>query len=229
MQSTVSNGLPPHVRWCTTPGGGVFLDLEHNRYFGVAADAASHIERLLHSEHAAAEPDPTASTTLFETLLRQQLLQRESTHASPPTRSLAPPRLSAAQVLEGSPPARCRPLAFMAACVGAHRMIRHITLWRCAQQLRQQLDQCPPASAAQAARHALAFHRLRPYAFTARDQCLIHALSLTRYLISAGIAASWFIGVQTQPWRAHSWVQFDDVVLDADPEQVLGFTPILCV
>jgi hypothetical protein len=73
------------------------------------------------------------------------------------------------------------------------------------------------------------FRRLRPYAFAAHDQCLFHALTLTRFLGAHGVYPTWVIGVRLRPWGAHSWVQHDHWLLDATPEAVREYTPILAV
>ena len=39
----------------------------------------------------------------------------------------------------------------------------------------------------------------------------------------------WVIGVTTQPWAAHSWVQWGGFLLDTNPEKVCAYTPILMI
>lgn len=71
------------------------------------------------------------------------------------------------------------------------------------------------------------FRRLRVYAFSAENQCLFHSLALFRFLSLCRIAPSWVIGVKTNPWGAHSWLQCGDCVLDDSPERTLKYDPIL--
>lgn len=88
------------------------------------------------------------------------------------------------------------------------------------------------ASAAEATRlklAALKFAMLRPFAFTARDQCLRDSLALMAYLAPLGLRAHWIIGVRTRPFGAHSWVQSGDLVLNDHHEHVLAYQPILIV
>jgi len=73
------------------------------------------------------------------------------------------------------------------------------------------------------------FRRLRPYVFAAEGRCLLHALTLVRFLSQYGFYPEWVIGVATQPWGAHSWVQWESFLLDTNPEKVCGYTPILVV
>jgi hypothetical protein len=73
------------------------------------------------------------------------------------------------------------------------------------------------------------FRRLRPYLFAAEGQCLVHALTLIKFLGSHDVFPEWVIGVTTQPWGAHSWVQWGNYLLDTNPEKICRYTPILVV
>jgi hypothetical protein len=73
------------------------------------------------------------------------------------------------------------------------------------------------------------FRRLRPLAFVAEGRCLLHALTLTRFLNRYGFYPEWVIGVATQPWAAHAWVQCGNFLLDTNPEKVCRYTPILVI
>jgi hypothetical protein len=71
------------------------------------------------------------------------------------------------------------------------------------------------------------FRRLRPFVFAAEGRCLIHALTLMKFLSQYRFYPEWVIGVTTQPWGAHSWVQWGNFLLDSNPEKVCGYTPIM--
>ncbi len=73
------------------------------------------------------------------------------------------------------------------------------------------------------------FRKLRPFVFAPEGRCLLHALTLVRFLSRYGFYPEWVIGVTTQPWGAHSWVQWEKFLLDTNPEKVCGYTPILVV
>jgi hypothetical protein len=73
------------------------------------------------------------------------------------------------------------------------------------------------------------FRRLRPYAFAAKDQCLFHALALLKFLAHYNIHPTWVIAVRPTPWAAHSWLQLGSFVLDCNPEEISGYTPILAI
>jgi len=73
------------------------------------------------------------------------------------------------------------------------------------------------------------FRRLRPFVFAAEGRCLLHALTLVKFLSRYDFHPEWMIGVTTQPWGAHSWVQWGNFLLDTNPEKVCGYIPILAV
>jgi Transglutaminase-like superfamily len=73
------------------------------------------------------------------------------------------------------------------------------------------------------------FRRLRPFVFAAEGRCLLHALTLINFMARYDFYPEWVIGVATQPWGAHSWVQWGRYLLDSNPEKVCRFTPILVV
>jgi hypothetical protein len=73
------------------------------------------------------------------------------------------------------------------------------------------------------------FRRLRPLVFAAEGRCLLHALTLIRFLSNYAVYPDWVIGVTTQPWGAHSWVQWGNYLLDSNPEKVCAYTPIMMV
>jgi hypothetical protein len=71
------------------------------------------------------------------------------------------------------------------------------------------------------------FRRIRPYAFVAGGHCLLHALTLVRFLAHYNEFPRLVLGVKVDPWGAHSWVQHGNFLLDTNPEKVCGFTVIL--
>jgi len=73
------------------------------------------------------------------------------------------------------------------------------------------------------------FRSIRPYFFIARNNCLLHALTLVNFLAHYGEFPVWVFGVTADPWTAHSWVQHDRFLLDCNPEKVCNLEPILGV
>jgi hypothetical protein len=73
------------------------------------------------------------------------------------------------------------------------------------------------------------FRRIRPYVFIAGGNCLLHALTLVRFLAHYHQFPHLVLGVKVDPWGAHSWAQYGNFLLDTNPEKVCAFTPILAI
>lgn len=223
--------LAPHVRMCVTVRGAVFLDLKRNRYIGLPLSLCHALHALLGSPG-----DPASSSILpqidalplAQQLLNAGLIETRCVNASRPEHPRVPvPSASFLQLSRHDANAASHPVRFARAYLWARRAM-HRPMVDVIAELDRLRSSCVSAHAAnQVATLASGFHWLRPYAFTARDQCLLHALALLHYLAACQVAATWLIGVKTHPWGAHSWVQWQDIVLDASPEQTLSFTPIL--
>jgi hypothetical protein len=119
---------------------------------------------------------------------------------------------------------------FLRACTWARRSVRSRTLYVVAEEIgRRKNTAGAPFDAERAIELVGVFRRLRPHTFAARDQCLFHALALVRFLSAYDLYPTWVIGVRTKPWAAHSWVQQGTLLLDANPEQVCEYSPILAI
>jgi len=102
-------------------------------------------------------------------------------------------------------------------------VVQRLSLWKAASTSGSAVD-----------RHQLfvvsqLYSYCRPLMFTSRDRCLLDALTLMYFLIGRGIRATWVFGVRLEPFRAHCWVQHDNIVLNDTPEHVAAFTPIMNV
>ena len=224
---SVSYQLPSHVRMCHTLRGAVFLDLKRNRYTGLPPAPSALLKQLLTASDGTQDEASAGAQALIRQLIGAGLIQES---AGPPhilaTSPLPASRLGFQQ-LAPAEASSTHALRFVRAYLWA-RFALHRRLWDVLDELNRLRARCSATRRdLEICAIARGFHRLRPYAFTARDQCLLHALALLHYLAASSVAATWVIGVQADPWGAHSWVQWNDIVLDATPEQTLAFTPIL--
>ena len=73
------------------------------------------------------------------------------------------------------------------------------------------------------------FLHLRPFAYAARDRCLLDSLSLAEFLASYGIRATCIFGVRANPFEAHCWLQIGSHVVNETPEMAQRYAPILSV
>ena len=74
---------------------------------------------------------------------------------------------------------------------------------------------------------ARVFRILRPIFYTAKDKCFFDSLVLLEFCSRYRLFPSWVIGVTTQPFQAHSWVQEGTIVVNDTAERARVFTPIV--
>lgn len=60
-----------------------------------------------------------------------------------------------------------------------------------------------------------------------KDRCLSRSIATARLLTRLGVPNFFFIGVKSNPFEAHSWVQVEDCVINDSVDAVAPFTPIL--
>lgn len=233
--------IPPHIRVCPLLASTVLLDLKRNRYFGIGAKETRALSTLAlnwddaRGRTAAVEKLSTdAALSMADALVDAGLLSRE-----PPADM---PIGTAAVDLDGAltsvghelqRAARVRLVhvsRFVAALAWTRRALRSRTLYSIACEVRDAKTAANRAFDEQRAVELVGiFRRLRPYTFAAKDRCLFHALTLVEFLSRHELFPTWVIGVRTKPWGAHSWVQHGRLLLDAHPEQICEYTPILAV
>lgn len=242
MQTQKAYWLPPHVRACSTATGTVLLDLQRNRYFGVGRKETKVLSSLTENWHgpvsgAMLDSDPLPledAARIADKLVQAGLLSNAASApaAFTPTEvDLNSLLTSVGHELDRKSSIRLRHVVdFLRACTWARRSVRSRTLYVVAEEIGCKKNQAKaPFDADRAIELVGVFRRLRPHTFAARDQCLFHALALVKFLANYDLYPSWVIGVRTKPWAAHSWVQEGTLLLDANPEQVCDYTPILAI
>jgi len=231
--------LADHVRACQVGDQVVLLDLLHGRYIGVGGRPvqllAGAVDGWPGAESAPAVPSTEADVSRFiQPLLAQGLLTSKACER-PPVIDIEVPLCSLdvhdamAAVRTGMSDLR----QFLQAAAIAGLWLR----WRSIHAIAN-------AVAARRARHGHAgrgpdlqhlhgsmvtYDKLRPLVFTARDKCLFDSLALMNFLAAERLFPRWVIGVRTSPFRAHSWVQSGNIVLNDLHENVQRFKPILVV
>jgi len=236
--------LPSYVHACRTQDSVILLDLRHDRYFALGGAQAEALEGTVAGwppieAQFKAEIGPTAATAaaVAKRLLKEGLLAESTggvTASSPPLLDLR--KLTTAGGIDINPRVRVRLadcVRFTAACLRAAAELR----WRSLEAVvasverRKQLalarEQAPAVS--EIVELVSVFRTLKTLAFTSHGHCLYHSLALLHFLAYYGAYPAWVLGVRTTPWRAHSWTQWEGVVLDDSPTNVRCFTPILSV
>lgn len=230
--------LADHVRACQIDDQVILLDLHHNRYLGIAgATKLASLARVI-DDWPTLRPDSSAAgerdaAKFVAALVRQGLLARaaESRPRQPvlcePLQTLPPDPASLTASFEW----RYLPSLWFNAALVSHWM-RHQTLAEIVRHIST--GKRRTVSGHQAGDDALqaavaAYVRVRPFAFTAHDRCLHDSLTLTRFLAARQMCPQWVIGVMTNPFGAHSWVQSGHTVLNDLHENVRRYHPILIV
>jgi hypothetical protein len=234
--------IPPHLRVCPLLASTILLDLKRNRYFGIGAHETRALSTLAlnwnEANGAAAQIEPLApdaAIAMADALLDAGLLSRDA----PADRAAfgdAPPDVSGALTSAGHELSREASLrlahisAFFGALTWTRRALRSRTLYSIACEIRDHKAASRGAFDQPRALELVGiFRRLRPHTFAARDRCLFHSLALVRFMSRHAVFPTWVIGVRAKPWGAHAWVQQDRLLLDASPEHVCEYTPILAV
>jgi hypothetical protein len=234
--------IPPHVRACSTAASTILLDLKRNRYFGIGADETRALYTLAlnwseANAHALEEVEPLAPETavpIADALVEAGLLSREA----PADAAIANGIIDLGGTLtsvghELDRAARMHyshVINFLRAWGWTGRALRSRPLYAIVREVGERKLCAPEYFDEQRAIELVGiFRRLRPHIFSARNQCLFHALALVSFLARYDVYPTWVIGVRLRPWAAHSWVQQGSLLLDSNPEQVCEYMPILAV
>lgn len=234
--------LAPHVRACAHGGQVILLDLRKGRYLGVAGtrfaplgSAVSGWPRPDHIPPGAPTPTSGELDALAAPLLRQGLLTRSPSplHAQANAALPEAARTLNAEELVGTAPVDAACLVRFVRCSAAAGLrLRLLPLQHIAHRITMRRTQTASTTQVPASHDRLriavaAYLHLRSLLLTAHDRCLHDSLSLLGFLAAEGWRPHWVIGVTTQPFRAHAWVQAGDLVLSDLHENVRRYTPIL--
>ncbi|MDP3082851.1 MAG: lasso peptide biosynthesis B2 protein [Rubrivivax sp.] len=231
--------LAGHVRACRVGGQVILLDLLHGRYIGVGGEAAQRLGDAIdgwpEGDLAGVAPARGADVArLIGPLRAQRLLTHHTCEPRPvidieePARSLDVDDAMAATRTGVRDLRRFLQAAGVAGLWLRWRSMHGIASAVAARRPRP--DHAVDGNAVQRLHGAMTtYEKLRPLVFTARDRCLFDSLALMNFLAGERLFPSWVIGVKTGPFRAHSWVQSGDLVLNDQHENVRRFKPILVV
>jgi hypothetical protein len=237
--------IPRHVHLCQTGNQVIFLDLRRDKYLAIGKaerQAMSgqvngwpahddHSDGAVHTHYPRGSSEPVIRSMLELGLLTPDA--NTGKHATHPAIE------SVNESLVDEPPEQRISICyrhlptFLLACARARATLRLRSLEHAVESVRRRK--------ARSLRHASAFDlrknrelvatfdRLRPFVFTARDACLFDSLALIEFLAMHDSYPTWVIGVHTQPFSAHSWVQHNEFSFNGPVEFLRRFTPILAV
>ena len=241
--------LASHVCACESDGQVILLDLRRNKYFGVAGRHSPALADVVDGWPASAPAEGESLSvsdidSLTRPLLLKGLLTPRPLDDQAVERRVAQPL---ADLIDQATISLEADDAIDAATVGdgrVYRMVQSAAVaamwlrWRsllwiaeavAGRRTRLEQRRARPSSPEAMRAAVAAYAKLRPLVFTARDRCLHDSLALVGFLAAEGMFPRWVIGIQTQPFGAHSWVQSGGTVLNDHPDRVRRFRPILVV
>lgn len=239
--------LGEHVHACVSERRAVLLDLRRDAYFGMDAEQTRALCGVVEgwplpgdgpgasSGNASGVP-PGEALELAAELERRGLLTsarsggRLATRHSVPaaTDQLIPWEQMSSRHIRVSHVFRFLKSALIAAALLRFHSLRFV-VERAVKRKAACSSQMSPLDRNKACEIVSAFYYLRAFVYGKKKRCLFDSATLLELLSCYGIYPQWVIGVQAQPFSAHSWVQAEASVLNGTPEFVGAYTPILVV
>ena len=238
--------LAPHVYPCVTEDHVVLLDLDRDKYVGVAREQVSALARrvrgwprlgiVLPTDAGEAKPPSSRAESVFAKMLAARMLttdpdigkEANPVHVPAASEALVQPDLDWRPRIRFIDVVRFL-LASLLTSLSMRLLPLRSVLTSAMRRKSAGIATFGPVDVAMARRATEAFIRMRPLLFGAQDACLYDSLALARFLSYYRQFPSCVIGVQTAPFGAHCWVQEAGFVFNDAPEYVRRFTPILAV
>jgi hypothetical protein len=240
--------IAPHVRVCVTGDGSVLLDLKRDKYLGLGKEDTELLAIAIASwpkprwdrtdrapsAHAAAAHTDELCRSLAADGLLIPAPNNDSQACTEPLVDMNREWISVGDEFDvESKVTGGHVVSFVTAFLWARCSLAWRPFLRTVDAIRVEKAQCgggvKQTHVLQMALLVSAFRQLRPFAFAAEGRCLLHALTLVKFLSRYGFYPECVIGVATQPWAAHAWVQWGNFLLDTNPEKVCRYTPIMVV
>lgn len=232
--------IQPHVHLCVSDGQVVMLDLRRDEYVGLGAAESESLSTKVGGWPISHGEDRSCSSTadapevqsLLESMVQRGLLTADGGIG----RAAIPPSVQSpakAMLTEPAPRITFGQVGnFGRAWFSAMVALRIRSIESAVRRVSRRKTRLATTNSDDPERMlklVSVFTALRPFLFTAKEECLFDSLALIEFLAAYGLYPLWVIGVQAHPFAAHSWVQYDDTVLNDYPEHVLKYVPILAI
>lgn len=222
--------LPQHVHACFAANRTVFLDMKRGSYFGLDPEKTELLHHALDDSSAAEQAAPPIAAELIS--LGLLTTSRNASRIFLPPATTAP-EISLLPLIDARPTINAAYVArFFATCSAVAVRLKTRPLGRSLAHLAQRKSRCTARvdSTLDRARDLTrTFLHLRPFAYAARDRCLLDSLTLAEFLASYGVRATCIFGVRANPFEAHCWLQIGSHVVNETPEMARRYAPILSV
>ena len=215
--------LSPTISFTILDWRAIFLDLARDRYFCLARDQQDALNTLLDGASPTTAEQETLAPLVTSGILRQvegQDRLMACTTTTPPTESLIDRRLPKARPWQVA--------AASAHLLSARTALRSRPLCPLLEQLRRRKLSLTPADflSERLLTVASAFEATS-LLFAPLRQCLPRSLAMAHRLCSLGVSFDLVIGVATNPFSAHCWLQHGNLVINDRLEKVCGYAPVL--
>jgi hypothetical protein len=221
--------MPANVSFCLAQGRAVFLDLAQDRYFRLSGALDAAFQSLCRGDAPTEE--------LVEALVQRGAVRRTPSETTPQAVTVTLPTLSALETQPaGASPGAWATLRVVCSVLKMRLALKVNPLLRVVDQLRTRRT----AGRSRSQHGLAATNRADILAAAARFNrarrvvpidtvCLLDAFALMDFLLGAGLSAELVMGVKLNPFSAHCWVQYEDVILNDAFDRASAFTPILVV
>jgi hypothetical protein len=226
--------LAKHAHICLRGDDLIIMDLAHGKYLSLPVAQANSIGGWIEGWPLTAAPG--AKSSVLQSLLDKGLLTQDPSQGKPAALpSSSAPRAS---LRDEARPARLpirfsHLVRFARASLSAKLTVRLNRLERAVaraqyRKARRASSQTPVDM--RGVRELIeVFDRLCPLLFRSKGACLLYSLALLEFLAGYGFYPDWVFGVKVRPFRAHTWLQSQDLVLNDAHGMVADMTPILVV
>ncbi len=238
--------LAPLVFVSATRHGVVFLDIKRNRYSAIgypdALKLAEHLDGIPILEAWRTEPTSACNTSCDDSGLMNSLLSADVVTLTPRAKCeivstqipLDGVLTSIGDEITATPSIGLWQIATFLYCLVWSTISLRLLPFRCVvrgvhRRRHAALKIGYKFNLSRASELVATFRGIRPYFFLPKDNCLLHALTLVKYLAHHAEYPVLVFGIKTDPWSAHAWVQNERYLLDCNPEKVCHLEQILGV
>lgn len=235
--------IEKNVYFCYAGTQVVFLDLDRNKYSAIDRKQATALDGVVGGWEAPESNTDEGGNVIVGKRMRKELTesllhlgvltesQKSGKKANPTLASRSTADLLAEY--ESSRPSIgfLHVIRFIQSYLNAAVSLRVLSLARIARRIdaykRQAGEQSSCGSIAKARTLVWVYVHLRPFFFRASDKCLLDSLALIMFLRHYNVFPTWMIGVSTNPFRAHSWLEMNQFVVNDKAMHVNNYVPIM--
>lgn len=233
--------LPAAVHVCATVDGLVFLDIARDKYIGFSGQCPCALHGTvenwpkchLHPNTPSIASEVERSEAIQQLIAQGLLTTTTNGLSCNPSRGVAmAPTDSLMSRDIGRPSISCRHVIhFLRSWAYASWILRYRSLQAAVESVRKRKHpwELDAAETERTVNLVKVFMTARSFFFSSNDKCLLNALALVTFLSYYKQFPDWMIGVRTNPFSAHSWVQHRDILFDDTLEKICEYRTIFSV